>query len=634
MSDRKKHVTVQAPTSTHEDLSADLARGANLRGKQDDHTTAFLVLTQSIQQSMLKKGSAKVDELHRMRITPIIEEVKDFAAREIEVLEKNEIIDIDKILGALIEICPKILQDKISRLDIKSGDKKASAIIKAYEEYCKRNKDTKFQAAFLALYGKFLSFKEGKNLSEELKASSESIQAQAEQRASELIAKLEEAYQELKTTAPEIAQLPTSAREAIKQMLLSATLPSVQDMHARSSTEQALEPYVANLNRLAFATFKPVGGKVSSRSRHAGSGVSSAMKDFAEACAAGNVDSAVINMALLLDFYPLSAKELQKQEEDKKQIIAGLIDGAQNAKMETRAKHLALTRDNDPDVFAYVVARHWNHMCEAFPELKNNPKMEDIKQGFIQHMLARWRYSDLQPEKSAKVPKGINGFGQEQAEIQEKMSGKKTVGRWESTGIDESYCKAKIEDIIQSYQASASLSPTLVQYSPEVSDDDTFLDLSATFPLSPARIELQEKLEEENKTMRKQLSEKDAMLVDLEERLQQQSLKIAELQQQLAPQSVTPQLRSRLSCAAKALDALAESGPGIQVKCSHKRLAPEESSSARATEQRQTRKEKRRELLHKFKLHGFKETPLLPKTTKDESLPTPPPAKKPKHKHQ
>ncbi len=54
MGDRKKHVTVQAPSSTSEDLSADLARGANLRGKQGDHTTAFLVLTQSIQQSMLK----------------------------------------------------------------------------------------------------------------------------------------------------------------------------------------------------------------------------------------------------------------------------------------------------------------------------------------------------------------------------------------------------------------------------------------------------------------------------------------------------------------------------------------------------------------------------------------------------
>ncbi len=638
MSDRKKHVTAQAPSSTREPLATDVERGSNLRGKQDDHTTAFAVLTQAIQQSILRKGSAQVDELGRMRITPVIEEVELFATREMKSLEKNEIVNIDKILAGLITICPDKLKKEIDKIDEDEPLNKALAIIEEYGKYCEKNKDTKFQTVFLALYSKFLFFQEGMNLSEELKSSSEAIQDQAEQRANELVEKLETAYQELKTTAPEIAQLPTAAREAIKQMLLSATLPPVQDMHARSSTEHALEPYVAKLNRLAFATFKPVGGKVSSRSRHAGSGVSSAMENFAKACATGNVDDAVINMALLLDFYPLSAEELQQQREVKKQIIAGKIDGVQNAKMETRAKHLALTRDNDPDIFAYVVARHWNHMCEAFPELKNSPQIADIKQGFLQHMLARWRYADLQPEESAKVSKGSTGFEQEQKEIQKKADISAGIqsnsGRWEITGMDEVACKTKTEAIIQSYQGSGPLSPTSAQYSPLVSDSDPFLDLSATLPLSPAQVELQERLAEENKTLKEQLDEKDAMVVELEARLQQQSLEIAELQQQLATQSVSPQLRSRLSCAAKALDALAESSPGIQVKGSHKRPTPEERSSARATEQRQTRKEKRRELLHKFKRHGFKETPLLPKTTKAESLPTPPPAKKPKHKHQ
>ena len=554
-------------TSTIGTIAEDtiLDRGINLRGAQDDHATAFAELELYLREVINSSHVAGDNKIHT---APVIKTLLRIAKKEQQVLVTSGLIDPSDLLKQFKKIFAEIsskTQKTVQSLPLPialTSDELILNTVKAckalFEDETISSTCAPELKTFIELYSKFIPYNKLSKtidaLDQELIKAKTEAEAQARKLALDSVAQFETSIKPLNG----IASLPKDTRSTIVQELIASALPSIQDTFAKITIQESINIQANSINSLPFATFMAA-GETTGQSRHTGGAVTAAIKNLKKSLTnlcqpiAGdekeiNINSAVINIALLLDFHPLPTNDIKTQEAIKIEIISGKIGTTQKAGLDLRAKNIALIRGNEQNIFSYVVARHWHITNEAFPELRacsEQTKIE-IKNKFVEHMLTRWQYADLSPQKLGDVKEKHGkppSYVQEENETIEKRlmltSGAATPKRWEKTALKADVWGKSVADMIAEYNHNsnpnppASTSPSDFFSMPVIK---TFLPLflTPTQPSSPANpsptIAL---LEEQVNNLNTEISALKDQTTDLEKQLKEAQLEKEEIKDQL-----------------------------------------------------------------------------------------------------
>ena len=444
---KNKHATVSASAQTGSvSKHTSIFRGNTLGEGQGSHTTAFVMLEEALRVAVATADSGDDGIIH---VTPVFEALLDMANKEEKILSGLERTNPRKLLDDF-----RVLFEKINGApyvspgspdDIEGNVRNLIGVLE--EHFGGGNIETPGLQEFLVLYSKAIPYLNLRDLINDLNKRIVEARDEARYLNENLFNGVKKDFKELKKAHPAIAQLPLPERKAIRKAMRKQAKLLIRSEYAKRNIEAIISDYAEVMNSFPFSTFNHV-LNVSDKSRHGGSTVSSAKENFRKILVSADIktEDAAIYIALLLDFYPLSQTSKFKHQDDVKQ------DEYSKRKLYTIACDQALTRDNNQDVFAYVVARHWKIMCDAFPSLKQHGKREEIKEKFIEHMLVRWKYADLKPEN--KIPPKSSGFLQEKEEVEEKKKQKTRSDKWEATKINEIDCKKKIMVLIQIIEAA------------------------------------------------------------------------------------------------------------------------------------------------------------------------------------
>ena len=411
----RKLLAMVPATARSDDLgqSTEIGRGRNLRGKQDDHATAFAVLKQLLRTTINESRPTSVG--NRVHATPVLAMLLRIANQELEMLKVANLINPAQLLDEMKKLISIIDPKRLEQFD---GTHTIIHNINIALQICteffkvKQNQSLGEFDSFLHLYSKIIPYKNLIDLidalHQDLKTAKDRVEREATRLAQDAVDRFNQQIRKLDG----VSSLPLETQRIIIKQMATAALRSVQDALAKATIEVSVNTYAHGLNILPFVTFKHT--NCSGKSRHGDGAVSAAIDRLEVVCRkkptdvaamAKKVDEAAIYIALLLDFYPLTSTELTQQREEERKAIVGQIGTAQSVRLPTRAANLALTRNNDDQIFIYVVARHWQIMCDSFPALKNCDEKEQIKLKFIQHMLIRWKCADLKPEQRAPTHK-------------------------------------------------------------------------------------------------------------------------------------------------------------------------------------------------------------------------------------
>lgn len=453
-------------------------RPPGMIGPQGDHTTALAVLDQLLLKVLSSSYSQDEQMLHS---TPVIEKLANMAQQELFVFSHAMRLE-EHFVDLISKVCPEE-ETRIKDLFAGPGDPLFKKSLFICESFFKlHNKDHR-RPVFLQLYSKLIPYQNLIILTEELKEKTIEAEETVDLKAAQEKVKLKINYKHLKKTAPSIQGLPDDARKTIRAELIRAVFPHIKNEVTLSNIELLLNSYATWLNKLPFVAFNAI-TDVSGKTRHAGSGVSSAITHLSENGDTLPNEQVVTYIALLLDYHPLTKDKLVNQTSLKNAIMTS------NDSFSKQASVLAITRDNDEQTFAYVVAKHWQIICDTFPKLnKDGQRKEDIKQQFIDHMLARWWCADKEPR--GKVPKDSTSYAQELQETQEKrlITPMTSSSKWEITvvnpagaQINTEECRNLILGIIAKYDEYQQLSLVYKRNASLTPDDLNFSsDSSSSF---------------------------------------------------------------------------------------------------------------------------------------------------------